>query len=293
MLQIPPTDSILAVDGGGTRCRLVVSGSGGRVQVEVGAANVSSDFPAAIAQISGGLDAIAAKLSVSVEDLASCPAYLGLAGVTGTDMAQRVSQALPFRHCLVEDDRRAALRGALGRHDGALAHFGTGSFFAVQVEGQAHLSGGWGWRLGDEGSAFWLAREALSATLNAVDGVAPGSPLTEALLKLFGSSAGIVAYAAETAPGALAALAPQVTAAARCEDVVACRIMQRAAEHIEAVVTAMGWQPGMDLCLTGGLGPEYRDVLPEALKASVVAPKAAPLEGAIALARDFAAEVAS
>jgi glucosamine kinase len=284
--------SVIAVDGGGTRCRLVLDGPDGRHAVEVGPANVTSDFDAAIAEIEAGLGALANAAGTDAAALRDLPAFVGLAGVVDAAMAARVAAALPLRRARVEDDRPSALRGALGARDGAIGHFGTGSFFALQAGGQVRLAGSWGSRLGDEGSAFWVARAALSATLEAVDRLIEPTGLTEALLARFGSPGGIVAEAATAAPGQIGALAVLVTAAAVEDDAVALRILRAGGDHIARVTAQMGWQPGMAFCLTGGLGPSYRPYLPAPLERALIAPDAAPIEGAVALARAFAAETA-
>ncbi|MEC8041248.1 MAG: hypothetical protein VX181_11145, partial [Pseudomonadota bacterium] len=89
-------DSILAVDGGGTRCRLVLcAGAAGRWSVEMGSANVSSDFDGAATQIRAGLTALAAESGTSEEALRDVPAYLGLAGITGPALAERLQPRRP------------------------------------------------------------------------------------------------------------------------------------------------------------------------------------------------------
>ncbi len=281
---------VLAVDGGGTRCRLVLDGPGGRLSTEAGPANVSSGFDAAIAQIRAGLSALAAKAGMDAEALFGVPAYVGLAGVTDAAMAARVARALPLRRARVGDDRLSALRGALGARDGIIAHFGTGAFFALQAGGVVRLAGGWGPLLGDEGSAFWLGRTALSATLDAVDGLTPSTPLTDRLLARFGAPGQIVAQAAEATAAEIAALAPEVTGAAAAGDATGLRLLRAGSDHIGRVLAAMGWTPEMALCLTGGLGPVYRDYLPAPLARALVAPMAAPIDGAVELAHAFAAE---
>lgn len=285
---VSPT--VLAVDGGGTRCRLALDGPDGRVQVEAGPANVSTNFDAAIAEIRAGLKALAEKAGLPPDALYALPAHLGLAGVPDAAMAARVAAALPLSHAQVDEDKRSALRGALGVRDGAIAHFGTGSFFAMQAGGAVRLSGGWGWRLGDEGSAYWVARRALSATLNAVDGLIAHTGLTDALLAHFGSAGGIVAHAGVAKPGEIAALSRQVTEAALAGDEVGGQILQAGADHIADVLEKMGWRDGMALGLTGGLGPVYRGYLAAPFAATLVKPEAAPIDGALALAREFAAE---
>lgn len=289
--DIPP--SVIAVDGGGTRCRLVLDAPSERFSVEVGAANVSSDFDATIQEITVGLDKLAAAARLPVATLMGYPAYLGLAGVISRALAERVTAALSLHRARVADDRHTALRGALGVRDGAIAHFGTGSFLGVQIGGQSRLAGGWGSRLGDEGSAFWLGRKALSATLEAVDALIAPSPLTIALLERFGSPAAIVAHAAEAAPDEIASLARMVTDHAVAGDAVGQEIMQAGAAYITWILDRMGWQPDMALCLTGGVGPEYRDYLPAPYAKALIEPEGAPIDGAVALARGFAREAVS
>ena len=45
--------------------------------------------------------------------------------------------------------------------------------------------------------------------------------------------------------------------------------------------------------LTGGLGPVYREFLPQDTQRSIIPAQADPIDGAIALARDFQAELAN
>ena len=285
-------DSILAVDGGGTRCRLVLcSGAAGRWSVEMGSANVSSDFEGAAAQIRAGLTALAAESGASEEALRDVPAYLGLAGITGPALAERLQKALPFKHVRIADDRPIALRGALGAQDGAVAHCGTGSFFALQAGGDMRFAGGWGLVLGDEASAAWLGRLALSRVLTIVDGLAPATDLSADILADFGGPAEIVAFAAGVKPVEFGRLAPKVSAAAEAGDDLGRSLMQAAADHIATTLALLGWQPGQALCLTGGIGPLYGAYLPETLQAAIGAPQASPLEGALALARQFSEEL--
>lgn len=284
--------SVIAIDGGGTRCRIVLDGPEGRFLVERGPANVSSDFNAATREIEAGLAALAEQTGKSLADIRDLPIYLGLAGLTAQkDGAARVIARLQLRRARATDDRPSALRGALGDCDGVIAHLGTGSFFALRRQKQVRLAGGWGARLGDEASAFWVARSALSATLDAEDRLIETTDLTRALMKEFGSAGSIVAHAAQATPAEIGDLAPLVTAAAASGDPVGLRILNAGADHIASIVARMGWQAGMALCLTGGLGPVYRDFLPADLAPALVAPRAAPIEGALDLARDFAAEL--
>ena len=285
-----PGANILAIDGGGTHCRIAYGSCENHSMVNIGAANVSSDFEGALNTILGGVEALCAKLQMPVADLIACPCYIGVAGVTGPQMAARLRKALPFTHVHVTDDRPPALRGALGTKDGAIAHCGTGSFWGLQLGGAQKFAGGWGYVLGDEASAHWLGRTALSATLETVDGRRGATDFAQSLLARYDGAAGIVRFATQSRPDDIAAIAPLVCSAAAQNDPLALALMQAGAQEIAQSLTALGWHEGLDLCLTGGLGGQYHPYLPPALQARITAPTAAPIIGALALASEFARE---
>jgi len=226
-------NAVLAVDGGGSRCRLALDTSGERHMVALGPANVSTDAEGAARTILEGLRQLAARAGTDVGRLAGLPAYLGLAGVIAPEDAETIRARLPFRGAVIEDDRRAALEGALGPSgDGALVHCGTGSFLGYRSAGHTRLAGGWGHRLGDEGSATWLTRRALQATLDVADGLLPATDLTEDLAARLGGPRGIVRFSITATPEAWGALAPDVTSAADDRDPVARRILKEGAAYL-------------------------------------------------------------
>ena len=281
--------SVLAIDGGGTRCRIAYSDGKAITSVETGSANVSTDFDGSVREILSGIDALSAKLEAQLNDQ---PTFVGLAGVTGPQIADRLRAALPFRKIRIEDDRPAALRGALGDRNGVVAHCGTGSFFGSRINGQTRLFGGWGPALGDEASAQWIGRLALSATLQAVDGRAPMSAMAETFIERFGGVPGLVQFAGAANPKDFGALAPLVTEMAHDGDRLAIQVLQAGADEIARSLPLIGWTPGLAICLTGGIGPHFASYLPNEMRAEVVLPKGEPLVGALALALELAEETA-
>ena len=196
---------LVGVDGGGTACRFALSHAGRRVEHRAGPANVYSDFPAALETLTAGLDALAVKAGLS--DLTGARLYLGLAGVTGAKMAEKVAAALPYRNVTVADDRLTAVTGALASRDGAVIGIGTGSFLARKSGDRVTMMGGWGFVLGDEASGAWLGRRLLQHVLHVADGLAPATGLTEAALQqLGGIPAGLVDIARAARPAHFAAL---------------------------------------------------------------------------------------
>lgn len=284
------TSMILAVDGGGTRCRLALLDAEVLHIAEAGSANVSTDFDAACDALRAGLDVLAHKAGLGRDALHDFPAFVGLAGVTGPDMAARVGKALGFKNARIADDRPAALRGALGDRDGVIAHCGTGSFFASRINGKVRFAGGWGAVLGDQASAQWVGRQALALCLEKVDGLRPASPLTDALLTRFDGSAGVVRFASDASPVSFGDLAPVVTEHAAEGDAMARAVMVAAAAEVSRGLLGVRWVPGLPICLTGGIAGHYAADLPEEMRACIEAPQGRPLDGALALAGEVADE---
>ncbi len=79
----------------------------------------------------------------------------------------------------VTSDVAVAFAAGTPRPAGSVLLAGTGAV-AAEVRGREPVAihGGYGWLLGDDGSAFWIGRQAVRAVLPALDGRAPASPLS-------------------------------------------------------------------------------------------------------------------
>lgn len=282
---------VLAVDGGGTRCRIALALGAEIVQVETGSANVSSNFDLAVSEILKALGALQNRSGVPMTQLIEVPAYLGLAGMVSPPIAARLREALPLHHMQIEDDRPAALRGALGAYDGAIAHCGTGSFLGSQIGQTRRLIGGWGPRLGDEASGQWLGRLALSHTLDVIDGLTPGSALSIAVLDHFDGGAEIVDFVGAASPAEIGGFAKTVTLAAQDDDAAAQNLLQQGANYIADRLQRLGWKNTHRLCLTGGVADHYAPYLPAPMQTALAQPLGDPMSGALSLAAQFSAQL--
>lgn len=156
----------------------------------------------------------------------------------------------------VVSDVEAAFASATTAPDGTVLIAGTGSIAArIRKRRRVSVVGGYGWLLGDEGSAFWLGKEAVRATLDALtcgrslDGL-PEVVLTEA----FGEPpAGapldiahrLITVANAEAPIRLARFAPLVSVTAQAGDAAARQITTHAAELLVRQALAAR-EPGED-----------------------------------------------
>jgi N-acetylglucosamine kinase-like BadF-type ATPase len=70
----------------------------------------------------------------------------------------------------VVGDMQIALEAAFGNGPGVAVNAGTGSFaYGRDRVGRTLRAGGWGFAIGDEGSAHWIGRTAVGALLRASD----------------------------------------------------------------------------------------------------------------------------
>ena len=70
----------------------------------------------------------------------------------------------------VSGDMETALEAAFGDAPGVIVNSGTGSFaYGRNPQGKTARAGGWGFAIGDEGSAHWIGRRAVSAILRESD----------------------------------------------------------------------------------------------------------------------------
>jgi glucosamine kinase len=159
---------------------------------------------------------------------------------------------------LVTTDVLLAL-AALGAPAGAILVAGTGSIATGRTEtGAIVRQGGLGWRMGDEGSGYWIGHHALRAAGAAQDGRGEQTMLTERLVPAARAVdfRGLVSWSTVADPREIAGLVPAVMKAADDGDAVAGKILDQAAARLGDLVHRLGTQfsgTEIPLGLTGGL----------------------------------------
>ncbi|WP_284163340.1 BadF/BadG/BcrA/BcrD ATPase family protein [Frigidibacter sp. SD6-1] len=288
----------IGVDGGGSGCRaaLVDPASGTRRIAAGGPANVTSDFDGGIATIAGLLSDLKGPTSTGA-DATGVTIWLGLAGVTGPAMAERVEAALcrhfPGARIRASGDQEAMLAGALGLGEGTLIGVGTGSFVVRRAEGQVRHLGGRGLVLGDQASGGWLGLRLLQEVMLVLDGLRPASPFADDILSRHGRDPGrLIAFARGAVPADLARLAPEVVAAAEAGDQLGRELLMAGVDYLTRALEVIGWRAGERLCLSGGLGEVYARHLPAKIGRWIVPAEGTALDGALLLAATVAESVA-
>lgn len=271
----------IGIDGGGSGCRVALSVAGGPViETRGGPANIVTDPAGAEAAIRLALLEALGTCGLSPDALPGARICAGLAGARLPGAADSFATRLPFLAYVV-DDSVTALEGALGGADGTLAGLGTGSFFIRKTGDSLRHVGGWGFRLGDEGSAAWAGRLALSLALRVSDGRLPPDPLAEALIAACPPHP--VLWAATATPGDHAALMRIVFD--HPDSPIAARVQAAIVAELAQGLAAVGHAPGAALVVSGGLGDRIATVLPDDLRACLVPAKGRALDGALWLAR--------
>ncbi len=246
----------LGVDGGGTKTvAVLLTGDGSEIARAVsGSSNYHSVGPAAAeAALREAVHQVLASAGLAATGVTAIG--LGMAGV-GRPGDREVVQGMcariaSFRRVVVTHDAEAALVGGVGRRHGVVLVAGTGATaYGVNARGEARRADGWGYLVGDEGSAYWIGVEGLRAVARAHDGRGPATALQALLVSHLGlSDAGElvpVIYAVADDSRArewdvprLAGLAPLVETAARAGDAVAQTILQEAGRRLSATLGAV------------------------------------------------------
>jgi N-acetylglucosamine kinase-like BadF-type ATPase len=230
---------VLGIDAGGTKtvCLLADARGGIVSQARGGAANLHASGELEVEKVLHDV------METAIGDRAITPAAvcLGMAGVDREDEARTV-RAIMRRigyksRVVVVNDALIALAAGAGDAPGIVIIAGTGSIvYGRNTRDEAARAGGWGHILGDEGSGYWIGREALAAVMRAVDGRGPATRLTEDVLAHFGitdtSQLPHVVYDREVPRMNVAALGPIVQRASELGDAVATHLLERAAGEL-------------------------------------------------------------
>lgn len=204
-----------------------------------------------------------AELFAALDCAGADVVYIGAGGVdTDDDAAALQRMAGPFvpgaQVTVVHDTR--LLLAAAGCTEGVAVIAGTGSAaWGVNAAGEQARAGGWGYLLGDEGSGYWLGREAVRHSLRRMDAGEAVDLLTAGLLEHCGLQRPgelIAHFHHETSRRYWASAAAVVMAAADAGHAPALALVQEAAGCLAGLAAKVAGQlqlPG-PVVLGGGLG---------------------------------------
>jgi N-acetylglucosamine kinase-like BadF-type ATPase len=301
----------LGIDGGGTKTTcavgdefrtLATATAGPSNIVRVGEAQARESLLQSARQACAAAGITAAQVSRTCVG-GSGAARPALAEIVRSALAEILTTPIE-----VVGDMQIALEAAFGTGPGVIVIAGTGSIaFGRDVHGTTVRAGGWGFAIGDEGSAHWIGRTAVNAVLRAADprGITSSftpavSSLAAALLKAWGvRSLDDLARAANSIPPPdFADLFPVV--AANGENVLATQVLTNAGRELAAIATvvirhlfAKDHTAAVPVAMTGGVFRHaqlvrqvfYNELAAMKPKGEVNPEVVEPVEGALRMAR--------
>lgn len=303
-----PKKLFTGVDGGSTKTLTVTADEEGIV-IGAGESGPSNyhvvGVDKAVENINSSIKQSLSGTGIEAPDVVT----LGLAGMdTQYDFKFFEEKAVPRilgAKVYVRHDAEIALVGATKGEPGVIVIAGTGSAAGARNrKGEYARCGGWGYIVGDEGSAYYLGRRALTAVLWAYDGRGEPTILTEKVLeKLEISSVDEIVkkvYVEKMTVREMARLAPLVTEAAKNGDKVAKKIIDDAAYNLALHVIALARRLNMEdeqpikVAPVGGvfragdiiLNP-FKKYIEKHYKVEIIKPAFPPAVGALLLSYMF------
>ena len=257
------TQFLLAIEGGGTKTRLLLADAAGDILAR------ETGGPASGLYISRGVYAREmGKLLRRIERIAKAKGgrvtAVGLGGPMDPALVEQTVQRVLGKVRVIHAGESEIAFALHGVDWGVSLVAGTGaSCRAHTPEGLAIGCGGFGPQFGDEGSGYWIGRAALSAAMRAGDKRGPETALTARLCAFYGISRVLdilrfVDKSGHVSGTKVASCVPEVFAAASAGDTVANAICREAGLALGRLVVATArnvkWsRTPIPLVLTGGV----------------------------------------
>ncbi|MEZ5758373.1 MAG: BadF/BadG/BcrA/BcrD ATPase family protein [Emcibacteraceae bacterium] len=148
---------------------------------------------------------------------------------------------------LCGNDMICGWAGSLGGKDGINIVAGTGSIGYGEHKGRCARSGGWSEIFGDEGSAYWIAREGLTQFTLMADGRAKKGPLFDIIMKQLDlvepiDLIGRIMSDFNNERSKIASLAQHVFEAAKAGDITSKEIYNAAGKELSSIIEAIRMQ---------------------------------------------------
>ena len=295
---------VIGIDAGGTKTVGLLADEQGRVLAEArgGGANLQTAGELEVEKV---LDGILEALDPTRRTVSAV--CLGIAGVdrpADEQVIRGILRRLGYRETArVVNDAAIALAAGAADRVGIVVLAGTGSIaYGADRSGRSARSGGYGFLLADEGSAYWFGHQALRLVVRAADGRGPETLLRPLLLQALDVETvqDLVprVYEHGLPKHRIAALAGSVQRASDQGDPLAAELIERGAIELALAARAVARQldfagEAYPVVVAGGAFkacPGMMEPLERALDLPgglLTALKTEPATGAVALALDL------
>ena len=182
---------IVGVDGGASKTIALIATESGKI---VGRGrSESSNYQNVGAGSAGEAIRLAVESALNTAHLTRKDLAIAVVALAGIDSSKDITEARRFTRLaniaaqsFVTHDSVSALYAATQGQPGIIVNSGTGSFAAgINASGKYARAGGWGYLIGDEGSAFDIGRMALALSFKMLDGRVKPSRLQNVIRKHF------------------------------------------------------------------------------------------------------------
>lgn len=292
-------DYFIGIDGGGTKTAFASFDANGVLLhhcVMPSCHVLQVDNQTAIDILKRGLNSVLPHTTSDDNIYIGC----GLAGY-GNDahlrkiIENRVECAFKGMKTVIANDAQIGLMGALNGNEGIFIIAGTGSMGLSYRNNEFKRVGGWGYLLGDEASAYWVAKQLLNEYTKQVDGRKEKTKLVDYVKRYcnLDDDYAIISHVSNTLGNKrdeIAKLAPIVYQLAQVNDTAAMDIYCKVAKEISLLINTLAkdFKNTVIVSYTGGVwkGLDYfRNYLTLADNVTLQEPLNQPYYGAYLMAR--------
>ena len=294
---------MLAIDGGGTKTEVAVATETGEIisRSYSGPSNWTTT-PRKIAQ-----ENMIEGIESALKQVPGIKIGLITAGVAGAarkewELKEFLESLNIAKEVIVTTDAHIALVGALLGMEGIIVIAGTGSISYGRRDDRERRTGGWGYLLGDEGSAYDVGRRGMMAALKAYDGRGEKTLLLDMFYEYLGQGdvEALIRIIYERPKDIISGFARYVVRSGEMGDMVALDILNTASYELSllgiSTAEGLGYQREnrFNLAYTGGFF-KAKDIVVEPFvnfikekfpDASIFPAKAEPVVGAIILGKE-------
>jgi N-acetylglucosamine kinase-like BadF-type ATPase len=289
------------IDGGGTHSRLAVCDQSGSI-IKTVMGGTTNLYGANNGDVLKNLKSLFDQVHSYFPFYGGCIGSAGLGRPREQELFREIlKKVIPDVPAYVCGDGEIFLVGALSGFEGYGLISGTGSLaLSRTTDGTIKRAGGYGYLLGDEGSAYWIAHQALIRSLRSSENRDISTAMLPSLVEASALSdpADLINFVHHRASKAdIALLAPIVTNFALREDPLALDILTTAAKELVLLVESVQ-NPliiNNQLVVSGGVleqdqivRPLFKEILQQRFPdLQIVPPRGSALEGACLLGRKY------
>lgn len=165
----------VAIDGGGTKTAFGLFDKEGDLldKIELSTSHfLQVGYKGCAKCLSKGIQHLVDKYHIDSKEICI---GIGIAGYGNEENVRKqlemhIHEQINEYQYVLTNDMHIALIGALDGKDGIVVVAGTGAIAMAQKDKQVIRCGGWGYQLGDEGSAYWIGKQFLFHFCKQADG---------------------------------------------------------------------------------------------------------------------------